>query len=391
MKRKNLMGFFIGLTVWLMMTSLAKADVKVANVSVKPRWPWNGKVDVIYYVVCDDLDEKGQPCDIHVDFMGYDAVQKKDIPMVSLTGDGVTSTVKSGGPYKVTWDASQDYTTLNTSAFQVKIHACLGLYMVVDLSKQVNAISYPIRYTDTPPDLNDDTCRKTELWLRRVPAGKFLMGTPGGGLTQHEVTLTKTFYIGVFECTKDQYWCVMNQDPTGLGYGTYPVTNVGYSKIRGKYSVESQTFIGRLQVKTGLIFELPTEAQWEYAAKGGSESATYIYAGSNDVKEVAWYNGNSDNHLHDVGKKKPNSLGLYDMSGNVWEYCLDWFSNNYSDNAVTDPYGPDTEQWVNNVNQGKVIRSGSCFDSASNCYITERNSRRESAGGDTGFRVICIP
>ncbi|MBO7620170.1 MAG: formylglycine-generating enzyme family protein, partial [Victivallales bacterium] len=163
-------------------------------------------------------------------------------------------------------------------AFTAKVHAD-GTYLVIDLE------TWQYRYTDTAPNLSDDTCRTTELWLRYIPEGTFIMGSPEDELgrwddeTQHKVTLTKPFYIGVFECTQRQWELVIkgyrpsyfrNDDY----YATRPVEQVSYNMIRGKEAgagwpdsdaVDATSFMGILREKTGLMFDLPTEAQWEYA------------------------------------------------------------------------------------------------------------------------------
>ena len=367
MKHGKWMGFFIGVTVWLMTISLARAVVTVGNVTVKPRWPWTGKVDITYHVSCNDLDEKGQPCDIHIDFTGYDAVLKKDIIMTSLTGDGVfPSTVKSGGPYKVTWDASKDYNALNTASFQVKVHASLGTYMVVDLSGGPNAARYPVRYTDTAPNLDDDTCRTTELWLRRIPSGSFVMGSPSSESgrkedeIRHEVIITRPYYIGVFECTGRQFELITFDADYDSRWDCYAKV-LSYNKVRGTedgagwpangHKVDKSSLMGNLQAKTGLVFDLPTEAQWEYAARGANLSHGYTYSGSNQTSDVCTFI-NMEGAGMPVGNRKANELGIYDMSGNAMEWCLDWYGDYKLDaESKNDPKGSD-------IGTVRVLRGG---------------------------------
>ncbi len=405
MNRKNWMGFFMGMVAWILMTPFVRADVKVANISVKPRYPWNGLVDITYYVACNALNEKGQPYDIHVDFMGYDAVLKRDIPMTSLTGDGVDSSVKLDGPNTVTWDARKDYSTLNSSAFQVRIHACIGLYMVVELTENANATSYRIRYTDTEPDLEEDTCRTTEIWLRRIPAGTFIMGE---GDSEHAVTLTHPFYMGVFECTQRQWELVMGDNPSSYKGNNRPVEQISYNMIRGSletggagwpskgHAVDGMSFLGKLRAKTGLTFDLPTEAQWEYACRAGTNTAFNSggvgRCGDNKSDNKGGY---SDYHTK-VGSYPGNDWGLYDMHGNVWEWCLDWYGN-YGTAAEEDPSGPNSGSY-------RVLRSGGWVFNASYCRSASRNNAAPSStrysynyggtnygwyNGTYGFRVSC--
>lgn len=129
---------------------------------------------------------------------------------------------------------------------------------------------------------------------------------------------------------------------------------------------------------------MPTEAQWEYATRGGAKSKGYKYSGSNTVGDVAWYWDNSDRSTHPVGKKQANELGLYDMSGNVWEWCSDWFGD-YSSDSQTSPTGP-----TNDIH--RVARSGSWLTSAESCRVSDRRFGIPSYLADhNGFRVVLLP
>ena len=170
------------------------------------------------------------------------------------------------------------------------------------------------------------------------------------------VTLTKPFYIGIFEVTQRQYELVMGSKPSAQ-YGSgnaYPVYWLSYSKIRG-------SFLSNLRSRTGLNLNLPTEAQWEYACRAGT---TTTYYWSNSVNgNYLWYTDNSGGATHPVGTKKPNAWGMYDMSGNVWEWCLDW---NGTLEYGTDPKGPST-----GVN--RVVRGGCWFTDAASCTSSCRH------------------
>lgn len=157
-----------------------------------------------------------------------------------------------------------------------------------------------------------------------VEAGTFWMGNDSAEekdeKPRHQVTL-KSFKIGKFEVTQEQWQSVMGYNPSQFKCGKCPVEGVSYD--------DAQRYMNKLNQLTGRKFRLPTEAEWEYAAKGGKYSKGYVYAGSNNVDEVAWHNGNSGGQTNVVGLKIPNELALYDMSGNVSEWCGDWYDEEY--------------------------------------------------------------
>ena len=300
-------------------------------------------------------------------------------------------------------------------------------YLVVDLSGGANASQYPIRYTNETPKLLESACRTMELWLRCIPKGSFMMGSPEnelghkdyekhGGLLrllkfrpenelghkdyekQHQVTLTQDFYIGVFPCTQRQYELVMGKTSRFKG-DDYPVERVSYDDLRwtdkgSKWpedaEVDEGSFFGRLQARTGLTFDLPTEAQWEYACRAGT--MTSLNSGKNitstngrclNLDSVAWYDKNSAVTPHPVGQKQPNEWGLYDMHGNVLEWCLDWYGD-YPNTAVEDP--PGAQSGVLRVHRG-----GNWYSSAQHCRSAHRDSYVPRIRSSIGFRVALRP
>jgi formylglycine-generating enzyme required for sulfatase activity len=167
-----------------------------------------------------------------------------------------------------------------------------------------------------------------------VKGGTFTMGDDNSNNASpaHQVTLSD-YYIGQTEVTQALWKAVMGTNPSKYSDEPYkPVECVSWEDAR--------LFVEKLSEKTGLRFRLPTEAEWEYAARGGVNSRGYAYAGSNDIDSVAWYSDNSDQMTHIVGQKMPNELGLYDMSGNVWEWCQDWHEP-YTAEAQVNPQGAD--------------------------------------------------
>ena len=187
-------------------------------------------------------------------------------------------------------------------------------------------------------------------WVK-IPAGSFDMGSNDGGIDEqsvHRVHLDK-YYISKYETTFEQYdkFCEntgrCKPSDEGWGRGNRPVINVSWN--------DAMAYCKWLSKKTGLNISLPTEAQWEYVARGGKYSRGYKYSGSNRADDVAWYDYNSGNKTHLVGQKQENELGIYDMSGNVWEWCFDWFdSSYYSSSPTNNPNGPSSGSY--RVNRG---------------------------------------
>ncbi|MCI7781066.1 MAG: formylglycine-generating enzyme family protein [Bacteroidales bacterium] len=173
--------------------------------------------------------------------------------------------------------------------------------------------------------------------------------------TTHRVTLS-SFYIGKYEVTQGLWKAVMDTNPSDWKGDNLPVENVSWD--------DCQDFIRKLNAMTGKNFRLPTEAEWEFAARGGNSSRGYKYAGSDNIDDVAWYNGNSGDKTHSVGTKSPNELGIYDMSGNVWEWCQDWYGS-YSSYPQTNPTGASN-------GLGRVLRGGSWNYNAWRCRSSHR-------------------
>ncbi len=300
-----------------------------------------------------------------------------------------------------------------------------GEYLVVDLSEGSNASNYPICYTNDAPNLAENVCRTTELWLRRIPAGSFMMGSSKElgrfyNETQHKVTLTQDYYIGIFPCTQRQYALVTGDNPSHFNEDECcPVECVSYDTLRGrklgskwpnKFEVDRDSFFGLLQARTELLLDLPTEAEWEYACRANTKTAlnngknltsgdggyngifTAAYGGwqpnidrSRLIMDdaVGWYCKNSGDTTHPVGKGLPNDWGLYDMLGNVWEWCLDWYGNYQQPNL--DPVGAISGTM-------RVSRGGCWNNSAEFCRAASRGTnwaREESEC--IGFRIAVRP
>ncbi|MBR5691119.1 MAG: formylglycine-generating enzyme family protein, partial [Verrucomicrobia bacterium] len=231
------------------------------------------------------------------------------------------------------------------------------------------------------------------IWIK---PGTFMMGSPENELgrsddeVQHQVTLTKGYWLGKYEVTQAQYEAVTGSNPANFKGSNRPVENVNWFDAVNfcEKLTEIEKAAGRLP--EGYEYTLPTEAQWEYACRAGTAAA--LNSGKNlsdesecsEMDEVGWYGYNSDNETHSVGQKMPNAWGLYDMHGNVWEWCLDKYED-YPTSSVTDPVGPDTG--VHRVKRGGSLDliAGSCRSAYRNSYSPE--------GRDFifGFRVALAP
>ena len=214
-----------------------------------------------------------------------------------------------------------------------------------------------------------------------INAGSFTMGDASGNEyeTPHRVTITRDYYLGRTEVTQAQWRAVMGNNPSVFKGDNLPVENVSWN--------DAMEFCDKLNIlgkaPEGYKFALPTEAQWEYAARGGKENHGYQYSGGNDIGDVAWYEYNSGSKTHKVATKKPNELGLYDMSGNVLELCLDWYGANRGD--AVDPQGPSS-------GSRRVYRGGSWDFSAFFCRSARRlNCPPVYRNNILGFRLALVP
>ena len=371
------------------------ASPQVKNVKAFQQYPW-GKVYVSYEVVGDIAANAGSGKTPFLFVMANDKTTGHLHGEVSsgesyLSGDLGTAS----GQHKIVWDVSAQGLTINSTNVVFTVVYCDELYQVIDLSSGSNSSSYPISYLYGVPSGGwTDTYKTTKLALRRISPGAFKM------CGEYNVTLTKPFYIGVFEVTQKQYELVTGTTPSPHRGNTRPVEKVSYNMIRGASNgaqwpsssmVDSTSFMGKLRARTGLAFDLPTEAQWEYACRAGTTS-TYNNGGNteNDLKKLGRYGGNrpygheeSGLETHaPVGSYQPNAWGLYDMHGNVWERCLDYHLGNLS-NGGTDPKGSAT-------GSTRVIRGGSWGTDAGGCASS---SRQGSAPDSTGHNLeaYCYP
>ena len=368
------------------------------TVSARQRYPWNGLVDV-HFTITGDAGTK-----YDTSFTAKDMVGNTNIAMRTIRkADGTAAAAKEQllpGTYKWVWDAAADLpkdfkcdrVTVTGTANEFK-----PLYMVIDLSGGANASSYPVSYLDAVPDGGwTDEYKTTKLVLRRIEPGTFMM------CGQYSVTLTNPYYIGVFEVTQKQ-WELVKGDyrPYSVCWisDMFPAMTVSYNELRGSSDgagwpdsiiVDTTSFIGQLRTRmSGLLFDLPTEAQWEYACRAGTTS-DFNNGGSaeSDLNIVGRYTGNSmdpgrGKSETDVGSYLPNEWGLYDMHGNVQEWCLDWYGNLV---GGKDPKGAQT-------GTKRVLRGGDYSCSVVECTSSYRSGWKPNLGSlfpsGCGFR-LCL-
>ena len=275
----------------------------------------------------------------------------------------------------------------------VKLKASTPSNLQITLSKEATAIqqssvSQPIvaqqPVAQTPVTNRDNITIPVKdginIDMVRVEARTFTMGaTPemenpfDWEKPTHQVTLTNDYYIGKYEVTQALWQAVMGNNPSKFNGDNLPVENVSWN--------DCQEFISKLNRITGKTFRLPTEAEWEYAARGGKKSKGYQFSGSNNISDVAWYKDNSGSKTHAVGSKQANELGIYDMSGNVFEWCQDWFGS-YSSSSQVNPISA-------NSGSLRVIRGGSWNFNASFCRSSYRYGHSPDLRyDDLGLRLV---
>ena len=245
-------------------------------------------------------------------------------------------------------------------------------------------------YAQSPKTITNSIGMKLVL----IPKGTFMMGSPieeegaDNDEEQHQVTIGKDYYLGVTEVTQGQYEKVMGTNPSYFRgnkvqgeSSNHPVEQVSWED-----AVEFCKKLSDLpeEKKGGRVYRLPTEAEWEYACRAGSKAAYSFGANSKSLGDYAWFGENSGRQTHPVGEKKANAWGLYDMHGNVWELCSDWYGE-YPKGAVSDPSGP-------NEGSYRVIRGGGWNDEAADCRSANRARIVPSDRSiNLGFRVALSP
>ena len=313
---------------------------KVSNVDAYQE----GKNIVITY----SLSEAGMVSTV---YCSTDGGRTWGAPLRHVSGD-VNKSV-SAGSHRVVWDVLSEREHLKGENICFKVEVEVGNQLFT-----VNGVSFE---------------------MVRVQGGTFTMGATAEQGSDaysdekptHQVMLS-SYSIGKTEVTQALWQAVMGSNPSRFKDSNLPVEQVSWE--------DCQTFIRKLNALTGKTFRLPTEAEWEFAARGGNKSQGFKYSGSNTLSNVAWYDDNSSNKTHPVATKAPNELGIYDMSGNVWEWCNDWCGD-YTSASQTNPTGPNSGSY-------RVFRGGSWYNRARHCRVSNRYYLSPSyRDNDLGLRL----
>ena len=340
--------------------------------------------------------------------VGYEFIGLDEVVVTAFSGEGFF--------YDFEWNENVSFENPLNLAITSDTELLVNFkteYIVIDISGGPSAEFYPISYLDDIPEEGwTEEYKTTKFVLRKIEAGDFTMGSPKNERgryeeeIQHEVTIEKAFYIGVFETTQKQYELITGSNPSCFKGDARPVECVSYDMLRGNEKgaewpisndVDENSFFGRLRVKTGLSFDLPTEALWEYACRARTTTALnngtnlsntaedenmnklgrYMYNGGADKDD----GGNIVAHAK-VGSYLPNVWGLYDMHGNVLEWCLDWYTA-YKGDAI-DPMDDGDRQ-------NRVLRGGAWRDYARDCRSAYRDYNYHGTEAYCiGFRLVLV-
>ena len=399
-RAKALAAALVAVTVFA--SAGARADGCVQSVTAGQFFPFERMVIINYVLDSDENDE------FTVDFFcttDEGATFYKLSEYGVLSGEGEDGTAKGNGAHTIYWTPGEVFDNIYSDSMRIKVAGEVvppppKTFMTIDLSDG------SVSYSPEPPASWTAEYKTTKLALKRIEPGTFLMGSPEDfdmrgdtDLAQHEVTLTKPYYIGVFEVTQAQYELITGTNPSQTQGATRPVETVNFNTITG-----ANGFFQQLNAKTGLSFGLPTEAQWEMACRAGTTTSLNNgtdlqtsdwdpnlaqlgrYPGdNNDNKPTQDYNG-----CHTVvGSYLPNAWGLFDMHGNVYEWCLDWIDNSHLHD--TDPTVDEVGTLTGNY---ATIRGGSWGTIGKSCCSGSRSVQVKSLASSNrmsnkiGFRVF---
>lgn len=417
--RNLLVAAVVGASLWTPRAAPALEDnggYVISEVVARQRWPWERKVDIDFHLTKPVGASADQVVRIGV-------VASNDTREVAVSSDSLRGTaVLPDGYRRIVWDPTLDHP--NKSFPQLKFYLSVISTNVEPEYLVINLDDGDIEYKDEyfAEEVNADLYKTEKMAFRYIPPGTFAMGTEGSG---KETTLTKGFYMGVFEVTQEQWRRVKGGDPASRFTAEQkmrPKETVAYNDIRGTSAgtnwpasseVDDTSFLGMLRNHTQMNeLDLPTEAQWEYACRAGT--TTYYSDGeaAAPADGVSWNTGESNTFMNVLGRYKynggfiwngsawaepagtvgptngtaivgsyqPNPWGLYDVHGNVWEWCLDWHTGTLA--GGTDPKGAA-------AGSSRVRRGGSWNGAASYCRSAYRgNSAPSTRGNNIGFRLV---
>ena len=426
MKTPAVKGLFAVTAAVVLAAFAADASASLTVNQVRQRYPWNGLVDIDYTIECAEgafgVDDNLEV--LMIDNSVTPAVTNRAITFLQAP------LPMTPGKHRITWDANADGVTkyVENATFRVKITHYNAAYMVIDVSGGPNASVYPVKFLNAAPvgGFNKDECKGeykgSNIVMRCIHPGSYMAGSPSSPAEanraeakekQHRVALSQPYYIGIFEITQKQYENVMGASNNKSTYkGDYrPVEYVSWNQIRGgtwpNGNPASSSFMAKLRVKckskdangdytidvTG--FDLPSEFQWEYACRAGTIGAfnttnAYNNAESDEQNEQMkllgcfFGNGGETSFHMPVGSYVPNQWGLYDMHGNVWEKCLDWYVDDVSmEKQFVDPTGPATSGSL------RVERGGSWGSSLGDCRsAARRGNSLDWYSPNIGFRLV---
>lgn len=404
----------ISLTVLVALFSANVFSATVESVTCHQCWPWNGKVDIGYV-----LNSSANDPVFDVKFYGK-LGEGESFRLTDLRGDGSAGIVLGSGSKRAIWDPSGAYPGAKISDFKIAVAAeevtSQANYIVLDLNAYT--FSYAASTNATTISVGSAS-KKSQIWFRRIEPGAYVMSAGGDWSyfdpswvssateTSHNVELTRAFYMGIFETTEAQFSKISSETASA---SCLPKLKIRYDQIRGSRlgttwpyktdrRVDTNSFLGILRSKTGnsVIIDLPTEAQWELACRSKGDG-TFLGAGcwndgspydsadgqtDNNLDKLAWYKMNSSNTSHEVGTKKPSLMGLYDMHGNAWEWCIDYFDYRYGlSNAQLSRTTIDPVGFFPTVSSAKNSRRCGAYG---NLPVDCRTSRRTSPGNGTTY------
>ena len=404
--------------------------VTLESVQARQRYPWNGLVDIDYTISYDNGATLDVDDNLEVLLVDHDvepAVTNRAITFLQAP------LPMTEGSHRITWDANADKVTnrIDKAEFVIQLKHYSEAYMVIDVSGGSSTNCYPVDFLNGAPvgGFKGEEYKGDKIVLRRIHPGSYMAGSPETEASrkatatrekQHRVALSQPFYIGIYEITQKQYKNVMGADPSSYKGDYRPVEIVSYNTIRGtanksdhtydwpwNENVDPNSFMGLLRAKckskgrdgnyteTVEGFDLPTEFQWEYACRAGTTGAfnttnSYNNADSGEQEEqlklLGRYksNGGESEHHAVVGSYLPNQWGLYDMHGNVWEWCRDWYiedPTSLNPKQYTDPKGAASGSY-------RMRRGGSWNDALGYCRTACRDLIAPgSSGAQYGFRL----